>query len=1023
MEMDINNEPVDFIDFSKTTFYNGLNANYGRIPVNLELLLELIEFHEENTEYKSGGIKIQLYIGMEKLYAVNNIGRFIESLTNAENFHFGRNFIFEPSKMYFDSPANKVLEFLHLLSVRRQYNTMALDIDSRNLYADSVILNESETGIFLDSIWSELADINYLKLNRQSNISGFQNDVNIKIDIRKKDNINIMSADYSEYGSFIPVTIDFRYIFFYDKKIIAKLAENQREMFINLYKFRNDSNIVTFSISDSEKRFFRKNFLDKIDKLDKLDKSDKRGFKISMDSQTQKEIAEDTLISKVYFDIADTITNNGIASMVEFHYPGKNKIINPLGDTDITNADKSFREPENEKNVLNEIKSYGFKEYGKLFLLSDIDKIILLLTDKLVNLKKISEVYYSADFKKLNVKNLSLDDLGFSLSEDGMLIHMDINLENVTDDELLGLLDSIMKNKKYYRLRNGSIINLQSVESGKLIDFINSLDIKKVKDGVFEIPINKGLFIENYLKENGIDIENTGNTKNTADPKFLKFADFIKDIAAEPPFEIDEPLKSKLRDYQITGIKWLKSMARFRFGGILADDMGLGKTVQTLAFLSSLSSELYNLSDLSSAGEKRFPALVVTPTSAIYNWKIEAEKFTPNLRTLVITGVKDKRTFLISQADNYDLLITSYGALKNDLEDYKNISFAYVFIDEAQNIKNPMTLNAGSVKSLRAKCRFALTGTPIENRLSELWSIFDAIMPGYLFDYGKFQTVYEEPIMKHLNSDKMKALSNAVKPFILRRMKRDVLKELPDKTETNYICEMTDDQKKLYAAFYKNFKNELAAEIDEHGVNNGIERNRIKIFAALTRLRQICAHPSSFIEDYEGGSGKLDAAVEIASSAVSSGHDVLLFSQFTKVLKIIKAEFENNGINCYYLDGSMSAEDRMIEIENFNSDKESVFLISLKAGGTGLNLTKADIVIHFDPSWNPASENQASDRAYRIGQKNAVQVYKLLTEGTIEEKIVSLQERKKDLTENVLSKGETFIENLSEEEIRGLFEI
>ena len=992
--MDMNNESADFIDFSKTTFYNGLNANYGRIPVNLEILIEFLGENKENKENEidekneSGVIKLQLYIGMEKLYAVNNIGRLIESMSNMENFYFGRNFIFEPCKMYFENPSNKVLEFLKNLSFRRKYNFPDFDPEPRNLYAGSVILSESETLMFLDSIWS---DINSLKFNKLSNIGGFKDNINIKIDIYKKDGINFMSADYSEYGGFTPVTIDFGYIFFYDKRLIAKLAENQREMFINLYKFRNESHIVTFRIPESEKRFFRRNFLDKC------------GFKISMDTQTRKEIAEDSLISKVYFDIAP---NNGIASMAEFHYPGKNKIINPLSGSD-TETDKSFREPESEKNVLNEIKSYGFKEYGKLFLLTDVEKIIALLTDKLVKLKEMSEVYYSADFKKLHVKNLNFDDLGFSLSDDGTLIHMDINLENVTDDELIELLDAMLKNKKYYRLRNGSIINLQSADSGKLIDFINSLDIKKVKNGVFEIPVNKGLFIEKYLRENGME--------TAADSKFAEFIKDIKDISEEPLFEIAEPLKSKLRDYQITGVKWLKSMARFRFGGILADDMGLGKTIQTLAFLSVESSE----SDLKSDGAKRLPSLVVTPTSAIYNWKTEAEKFTPELKTLVVTGVKDKRKFLIAQADNYDLLVTSYGALKNDTEDYKQLGFSYVFIDEAQNIKNPMTLNAGSVKSLKTKCRFALTGTPIENRLSELWSIFDAVMPGYLFDYGRFQTVYEDPIMKHLNSDKMKALSNAVKPFILRRMKKDVLKELPDKTETNYICEMTDDQKKLYAAFYKDFKNELTAEINERG----IERTRIKIFAALTRLRQICAHPSSFIDDYGGGSGKLDAAVEIVSSALSSGHNVLLFSQFTKVLAIIKNEFENNGLNCYYLDGSMSPEDRMIEIENFNSDKESVFLISLKAGGTGLNLTKADIVVHFDPSWNPASENQASDRAHRIGQKNAVQVYKLLTEGTIEEKITALQERKKDLTENVISKGETFIENLGEDEIRSLFEL
>jgi len=328
-----------------------------------------------------------------------------------------------------------------------------------------------------------------------------------------------------------------------------------------------------------------------------------------------------------------------------------------------------------------------------------------------------------------------------------------------------------------------------------------------------------------------------------------------------------------------------------------------------------------------------------------------------------------------------------------------------------------MTLNANSVKSLTAKCCFALTGTPIENRLTEIWSIFDFVMPGYLFSRNKFANTYEEPIVRDKNSYKMNELSRMIKPFIIRRLKRDVLSELPEKIETNYISEMTDKQKKLYAAYYKDLKNELIAKIDEYG----IERNRIEILAALTRLRQICAHPGTFLDDYDGGSCKLDLAIEIITESINSGHSILLFSQFTKMLKIIRDELENSSINYYYLDGTMKPEERMMEIDNFNSDKEAVFLISLKAGGTGLNLTKADIIIHFDPWWNPAVEDQASDRAHRIGQKNVVQVYKLLTEGTIEEKIAELQKRKRNLIESIIKPGENFLSTLSEDEIRELF--
>lgn len=408
---------------------------------------------------------------------------------------------------------------------------------------------------------------------------------------------------------------------------------------------------------------------------------------------------------------------------------------------------------------------------------------------------------------------------------------------------------------------------------------------------------------------------------------------------------------------------------------------------------------------------------MVAPSSIIYNWKMEGEKFAPELKVLVVTGVKDRRSLLILASHEYDVIVTSYGALRNDLEDYKKMKFSYVFVDEAQNIKNPLTINANSVKSIKAGCCFAITGTPIENRLTELWSIFDFVMPGFLKDKNKFASTFEEPIVKGRNQEKVDELSRLIKPFILRRLKRDVLKELPEKIETNYLTEMKEEQKKIYAAYYKSFKEELIPKLEE----TRIENNHIELLAALTRLRQICAHPATFMDDYDGGSGKLEMAMEIIKQSIDSGHSILVFSQFTKMLKIIRNELENNNIAYYYLDGTMKPEERMMEIDNFNSDREAVFLISLKAGGTGLNLTKADIVIHFDPWWNPAVENQASDRAHRMGQKNVVQVYKLLMEGTIEEKIAQLQDKKRELMESIIKPGVDFIDKLSEDELKSLF--
>ncbi|MDP4182624.1 MAG: DEAD/DEAH box helicase, partial [Bacillota bacterium] len=605
-------------------------------------------------------------------------------------------------------------------------------------------------------------------------------------------------------------------------------------------------------------------------------------------------------------------------------------------------------------------------------------------------------VYYSEDFKKLHVVNLG--SMGLSLSSDDSLIYMNINLENVSDEELLELLDAINNKKKYYRLKNGSIINLSSVESEKFIDFLNNLNIdkKSFKDGLFEIPLNKCFYIENYLKEKGFD--------NVEIDKRL--GDLMNKVSepVESELVLDNHLNSVLRNYQKEGVKWLNSMARFSFGGILADDMGLGKTLQVLAFILAQK-------------DRRLPCLVVAPSSIIYNWKLESEKFAPSIKALVITGIKERRSILISSSNDYDVIVTSYGALRNDIEDYKKMKFSFIFVDEAQNIKNPLTINANSVKSLKAGCCFAITGTPIENSLTELWSIFDFIMPGFLKDRSKFAAMFEEPIVNGRNQEKADELSRLIKPFILRRLKKDVLKELPEKIETSYLAEMKEEQKKIYAAYYKNFKEELLPQIEEFGT----QKNHIEILAALTRLRQICAHPATFLDDYDGGSGKLEIAMELITQSINLGHSVLVFSQFTKMLKIVRNELENNNINYYYLDGSMKPEERMMEIDNFNCDREAVFLISLKAGGTGLNLTKADIIIHFDPWWNPAVEDQASDRAHRMGQRNIVQVYKLLTEGTIEEKIAKLQDKKRDLIESIIKPGNNGIDKLSEEVLRELF--
>lgn len=435
-----------------------------------------------------------------------------------------------------------------------------------------------------------------------------------------------------------------------------------------------------------------------------------------------------------------------------------------------------------------------------------------------------------------------------------------------------------------------------------------------------------------------------------------------------------------------------------------------GKTIQMLSVIV----------DYVQNNKNRKASLVVSPSSLTLNWQNEAQKFAQGLKTLVINGTLTERKRKIEEIEQYDLVITSYDLLKRDIELYikKDYHFRYIIADEAQYLKNSNTQNAKSIKKVKADTRYALTGTPIENSLSELWSIFDFIMPGYLFNYKYFKTTYETPIIKDEDKKAMEKLRMLIEPFILRRNKKEVLTELPDKTITVLNNEMGEEQKRIYLTYLAQVKQEIAEKIEL----DGYEKSHMQILAALTRLRQICCHPSLFIQNYKDTSSKLEQCMEILQDATSSGHKILLFSGYTSMLEIIEKELKQKNITYFKLTGSTKVEERIELAEEFNKNPDiKVFLISLKAGGTGLNLTGADIVVHYDPWWNLSTENQATDRAYRIGQKNNVQVYKLITKNSIEEKIYELQQKKAELVDNMLSTKTSFINKLSKDEIMRLW--
>ena len=580
-----------------------------------------------------------------------------------------------------------------------------------------------------------------------------------------------------------------------------------------------------------------------------------------------------------------------------------------------------------------------------------------------------------------------------SIKKDGNsnFLEFTFEVEEVDKAEFADILRAFKEKRKFYKLKNDSFVNFADEKVKDFFTLAETLSLdNNMDENRIRIHRNRAAFINEAIE--------SGNMSYIDGKEIVSHISNKLKTIKEVNYSIPAKLNAKLRDYQITGYNWFKTLSHYEFGGILADEMGLGKTIQTITFLLSEK-------------ENNKKSLIVTPTSLIYNWKSEFENFAPSMRIAVLHGSKEERIEIMENIESYDVILTTYGTLKNDYEWYNDKEFDYCIIDEAQHIKNPQSISSETVKEIKAKVKFALTGTPIENNLLELWSIFDFVMPGYLYNKNRFQERFIG------TREGTVALKKMIQPFILRRLKKNVMMELPDKIEKKYYVEMNEEQKKVYSSYI--------ADIKEKMNDKDINKDKITIFSYLTKLRQLCLDPSVIVEGYNGGSSKIDTALSIVCDAIDAERKILLFSQFTSVLENIKKTLKENNIDYYYLDGATKAQERIKLVNDFNSkDDVSVFLISLKAGGTGLNLTSADMVIHFDPWWNPAIEDQATDRAHRFGQKSNVEVIKLIAKGTIEEKIIKLQDDKKEVIGEVMNgdyKNGSLLGTLSEEEIKELF--
>ena len=933
--------------------------------------------------------RLEVRIGNKQMYKIKDLPEFYTRMVNKENYKYGAKLEFMHIRENFEQESLPLLDYVlkyaeiikYANESEERYYTNVLD----NAY---IVISNSGLDELFDILKGKKVEI-YSDYSTER-VEFVDNTPNIKYFLEEKNNENyIITTNVDVFDYLIIEGKNYSYFLQQDKMYrCSRKYENSIIKLLNIYKINLTKGII---LKKDEFADFYSLVMPLLE------------YEINLDNVDQDELNRympKKLNVKVFLDYNQ---KHYITADIKFKYDDFE--FSPFEEVD----KKIPRNAIEESKALDLFSHSGFmydQKNNKLVLIKDDDIFNFLEYDIEKYISKF-EVLATERFKTKQILKPKINSIGVKIENN--LLSIDLSNIDIDRTEILEIMKKYKLKKKYHRLKNGEFVELENNNSLDIITKISdsaNIDYEELLEGEVKLPLYRGLYLDKILKKN----------ENIVIKKSEKYKQLIDDVYSRQisdKYKIPKGIKAELREYQQIGFDWLKTLDEYNLGGILADDMGLGKTVQ---LLSVIMSYLENVDK-----EKKLPILVVCPSSLSLNWKEEAAKFTPSISTLVISGESKQREDLIKSITKYDVTITSYDLLKRDIDVYKecNYTFRYIIADEAQYIKNNNTQNAKVIKEIKAETRYALTGTPIENSLSELWSIFDFIMPGYLFSYNKFKILFETPISKEEDKEAMDRLKNMIEPFVLRRVKENVLTELPDKTITVLNNEMTGEQLKIYLSYMQSAKKQAKEEIETNGVAN----SQIKILALLMRLRQICCHPGLFLENYDGESSKLNQCMEIIKDAVNGGHKILLFSGYSSMFTYLEKELKKNNIEYFKLTGQTKVEDRMDLVNKFNNNENiKVFLISLKAGGTGLNLIGADMVIHYDPWWNLSAENQATDRTYRIGQKRNVQVYKLITKNSIEEKIYNLQEKKAKLADDMLSTKETFISKMSKEDIMELFQ-
>lgn len=902
-------------------------------------------------------VNVKLRIGDKKKYTLSvpsKFRNFIYAYKNKDEYYFGKALTYNANMHYFSKEDSELLDYLAEISENGNYYTAS---------GYAFALTKREFANVLDMLKGK-----EFSITDSGVVYNVYKGLPTSYTLNKKaDNFTLEIEDFANYDF---LDNEFKYVYYNHNLYILAKEESDYIRKLTTSKLRG----LTFSKASINQ--FSNGLFNRV----------KNNIVISEDVT---EVALPTKPDvKLYFDISYSKLKCDIVLAY------KDREINYFDKTDF------LRDNDYEQEVVADILSYNFTEEDNSFIMTDQDEMYAFLDEELA---KLSEKYQVFTSKKIDntkiLKGVSTSN-NFSIGKEGIMSYK-FSADGINQEDLNNLFVALKQKKRYYKLKNNDIVSLENNEElAQLNDLITDLDLSKddIINGEVAIPKYRAIYIDSLKNSKYKNIE----TNNLFDEFIANFKKY-KDLEVN----FDEADEKILRDYQKEGVRWLNTIYKCDLGGILADEMGLGKSLQTIIFIKQILKE-----------KQDAKIIIVVPTSLVYNWEREFQKFAPNLKYVTVADTVAKRKEVFTKKDEYNIFITSYGLIRNDKDEYEDMNFELCVVDEAQNIKNHQATMTKEIKKIKAKCKIALTGTPVENNVTELWSIFDFIMPGYLNSVVKFREKYnikdvDEEGLRVLNN-----LSNQIKPFILRRKKSDVVKSLPAKIENNIYIDLPEKQKMLYMKALKDTREEM----DEMIRTGGFQKSRMKILQLLMRLRQICIDPTVMYENYTGDRVKIEELLRVVKENIENGHKILIFSSFKRVLDNVREMFIENNISNYMIDGSVKSKDRMAMVESFNNDDTNCFLITLKSGGTGLNLTGADTVIHLDIWWNPQVENQATDRAHRIGQTKTVSVIKLITKGTIEERIVELQEKKKILSENLIE-GKNDSESLSalsENDIRDL---